>query len=465
MSGSGGSHRILLLALDSSVDTWTGEDPHSVCGGGQTCVQSQLDDKVFPRHGVPDQLQQPWDSLPASGTTPRSAGQTATPPGSNNINSIRSSSNETSSSSTDPSLVSNWTDADLWAENEAIARKLVPAMVFVGALMLVGIVGNSLVVYVYAWRVKPTTQYFLILCLACSDLLICLIPMPTEIADMRYHLTFSSPEACRLLRFINLLSFVFSIFILLVIAVDRYRRVCRPIGRQMTLREARWGAVVSAVMALVMAWPMLVLTGLRTTITRLPGLYGRDCSFSDDFHNTPYPLALNVALGVGFLIMTFTLAVLYFHIWYHARGIRPFASRDHDHQIPPRTASTAAAATTPVPRHGDWQSRFCLHLAEDLKSEPTPTSTSTSEYERQSGGQDDHRSLHRDSGLRLQFPALPDHNVPEILDGRLRLQQARHGGCERLQHLPAVLLHQLRRQPHHLRRSQRALPERVSRDL
>ncbi|PVD32670.1 hypothetical protein C0Q70_08115 [Pomacea canaliculata] len=38
MSGSGGSHRILLLALDSSVDTWTGEDPHSVCGGGQTCV-------------------------------------------------------------------------------------------------------------------------------------------------------------------------------------------------------------------------------------------------------------------------------------------------------------------------------------------------------------------------------------------------------------------------------------------
>lgn len=227
---------------------------------------------------------------------------------------------QTSSSSTDPSLVSNWTDADLWAENEAIARKLVPAMVFVGALMVVGTVGNSLVVYVYAWRVKPTTQYFLILCLACSDLLICLIPMPTEIADMRYHLTFSSPEACRLLRFINLLSFVFSIFILLVIAVDRYRRVCRPIGRQMTLREARWGAVVSAVMALVMAWPMLVLTGLRTTITRLPGLYGHDCSFSDDFHNTPYPLALNVALGVGFLIMTFTLAVLYFHIWYHARG-------------------------------------------------------------------------------------------------------------------------------------------------
>nr|KAG5693629.1 hypothetical protein BaRGS_014649 [Batillaria attramentaria] len=114
--------------------------------------------------------------------------------------------------------------------------------------------------------------------------------MPTEIADLRFHFNFSSEHACRLLRFVTMFCAIASNFVLVVIAVDR------------------WGAALSVLAALLSSWPLLVLTGLRTAETRVEGLYGQDCSFSDKFKDTKYPLAFNVTLGVGFILMTFTLA-------------------------------------------------------------------------------------------------------------------------------------------------------------
>ncbi|KAK7489411.1 hypothetical protein BaRGS_00019355, partial [Batillaria attramentaria] len=127
---------------------------------------------------------------------------------------------------------------DLWRENEAFARTVVPAIVYLVVVMVAGAIGNSLVVYVYSVRFRMTTQHFLIVCLACSDLVICLLAMPTEIADLRFHFNFSSEHACRLLRFVTMFCAIASNFVLVVIAVDRYRRICHPLRRQMSLREA-----------------------------------------------------------------------------------------------------------------------------------------------------------------------------------------------------------------------------------
>ncbi|KAK7088840.1 dopamine receptor 3-like [Littorina saxatilis] len=243
----------------------------------------------------------------------------------------------------------NFTSGDLWRENEEYARVVIPSMVYVAVLMTVGVPGNSLVMYVYGLKFRGACQHFLIVCLAVCDLIIGLIAMPTEIADLRFHLTFSSDFACRLLRFVTLFCALTSNCILIVIAVDRFRRVCHPLGRQMQKREARIGAALSAMLALLISVPLYVVTGLKTTETSRPGLFGKDCSFSDEYHDTPYPMALMCILGGGFITMTVVLAVLYFRIWRQARAHRPGLRSTRSNQSKSRDKGSSASSSRNTP--------------------------------------------------------------------------------------------------------------------
>jgi hypothetical protein len=106
--------------------------------------------------------------------------------------------------------------------NEAVAMELLPAMLFVGILMILGIVGNSVVCFVFCFRRRMTVQHFLIVTLAVFDFLTSLISMPMEIAVLRYFYTYNSVFMCRLLRFLESYTSTASSFLLAVIGLDRF---------------------------------------------------------------------------------------------------------------------------------------------------------------------------------------------------------------------------------------------------
>ncbi|XP_050390115.1 5-hydroxytryptamine receptor [Patella vulgata] len=195
------------------------------------------------------------------------------------------------------------------------AMTLLPAILFVGILMVMGLLGNGLVCFIFARRLKAGTQNIMILCLAASDLLICSIGMPTEIADMRFHYTFESEFACKLFRFVNSLCSLWSILTLVAIAVDRYIKVCRPFGRQMTIREAKTTVLISLTIAILVSWPTIFIYGTRSADTKILGLFGKDCSTSDAMKGTSYPLIFNSILFVGFVSFTIVFIVLYAKIY------------------------------------------------------------------------------------------------------------------------------------------------------
>ncbi|KAK6167659.1 hypothetical protein SNE40_021633 [Patella caerulea] len=195
------------------------------------------------------------------------------------------------------------------------AMTLLPAILYVGILMVMGLLGNGLVCFIFARRLKAGTQNIMILCLAASDLLICSIGMPTEIADMRFHYTFESEFACKLFRFVNSLCSLWSILTLVAIAVDRYIKVCRPFGRQMTIREAKTIVLLSLSIAILVSWPTIFIYGTRFADTKIEGLFGKDCSTSDAMKGTNYPLIFNSILFVGFVSFTIVFIVLYAKIY------------------------------------------------------------------------------------------------------------------------------------------------------
>ncbi|XP_076437549.1 uncharacterized protein LOC143276786 [Babylonia areolata] len=261
---------------------------------------------------------------------------------------------------------------DLWEENEAFARAVIPSMLYVAVLMVLVVPGNSLVVYVYGFRFRSATHHFLIVSLAVCNLLIGLIAMPTEITDLRFHLTFSSDFACRLLRFLSLFCSLVANCILVVIAVDRFRRVCYPLHRQMTIREARIGTALSVSVSLLVSWPLFVMTGLRTTETTVEGLYGKACSFSDEFKDTVYPKALIGVLGAGFVVKTLVLMVLYAKIWREAQThSQPLRSKRFQFKVMASSSSSPTTASLP----GSPTSLSSVNIIMTSSTSPSLTST------------------------------------------------------------------------------------------
>ncbi|XP_041361669.1 orexin receptor type 1-like [Gigantopelta aegis] len=219
---------------------------------------------------------------------------------------------------------------DLYEINEGIAQTLIPAMAYVGFMMLFGVLGNVLVCFVFIKKMKRGTQNFLITSLAVFDLLSSLLAMPVEIADMRYYYTFHSEVACKLLRFINALCCLSSIVTLLAIAIDRYLKVCRPLETQMKLRQAKLSVGVAVCAGLAFSWPALVIYGIRTVQTEVVGVLGKDCSTSDSMIDTLYPLVYHAVLAVGFIAFTVALIVLYGLICVSAKKHKRYMARTSD---------------------------------------------------------------------------------------------------------------------------------------
>ncbi|XP_046548868.1 trace amine-associated receptor 4-like [Haliotis rubra] len=203
--------------------------------------------------------------------------------------------------------------------NDAMAMLLIPAMVYVGVMMIVGFVGNVLVVYVFPTKLTTSTQSVLITCLAVFDLLSCIIAMPTEIADIRFFFMFESVFACKMFRCVNTFCAMCSILTLLGIAVDRYRKVCCPHKKQLGINQMKIVIGVSILLSALFSWPAIMIYGIRSADTGVEHLIGKDCSTSDALKHTLYPLIYNGVLALLFIITAVVLCVLYFLVWRTAK--------------------------------------------------------------------------------------------------------------------------------------------------
>ncbi|KAL3887971.1 hypothetical protein ACJMK2_000356 [Sinanodonta woodiana] len=205
-------------------------------------------------------------------------------------------------------------NALLWEKSGHVATVLIPAFLFVGVLMVIGFVGNSAALYFYGWKTKTTPATIFIFALAIFDLLSCCISMPMEISDMRYFFTFESVAACKMFRFVNHFAVIASALTLLGIAVDRYRRICKPFDNQMTIRQARIVCGVCASASVLFSWPAMVLytaQPVNVKYTETVYLQGKDCTITLDESYRPYIWAFHIFHFIGFIVMTIALAILY----------------------------------------------------------------------------------------------------------------------------------------------------------
>lgn len=203
-------------------------------------------------------------------------------------------------------------DDKLIALNDDVATALLPVIIIIAMLMVIGLIGNPLVIYFFVRQMKTTPSHMFIIALAIFDMLSCSISMPFEIYELLHFYMFESPGACRTFRFVNHFASIASAATLIAIAVDRYRNICRPFNRQISVKLAKIIIGIVVMFSGFFSWPSLAFyTVVRVNLGEDPDLVGFDCTTRRDEQFKIYITIYNMILFLIFMVSIIVLIVIY----------------------------------------------------------------------------------------------------------------------------------------------------------
>ena len=185
--------------------------------------------------------------------------------------------------------------------------------VIYGLVILFGIVGNSFVLFIYMVKLRQTqweTRYFIPI-LAVFDLLLCLIAATTVIWNYIPYLGIFNDVLCKVTYFLCPFAMMTSNALLLMIAIQRYLKVYRPLGQQMDLFWRRFVTVLVITTYIIFAVPMLFISGATTFTNTYNGMNMSLYSCSPANHQYPtFQFAFYlVMLAVGFANLVVTIGM------------------------------------------------------------------------------------------------------------------------------------------------------------
>ncbi|XP_005107691.2 muscarinic acetylcholine receptor gar-3 [Aplysia californica] len=202
-------------------------------------------------------------------------------------------------------------------------RTMIPAMVFLICFSVVGIVGNTLVLIVYSQKFKRTSTRIFIMAIAGFDLVTNVTAIPGEIYDMFHIWDFSYASICRARFYFTSVTTVSAAILLLAVSVVRYRKVCRPFGKQVSMKQAKIICVCIAIFSVVVSIPYAIINGTQTRPTPRPDIVGHECTTDDSFVDTMWPVVNTGFFLLIFLSSCIPLVVLYCLVgaqaWRHSK--------------------------------------------------------------------------------------------------------------------------------------------------
>lgn len=228
--------------------------------------------------------------------------------------------------------------ASLEELNREEAKLYLGGTIFVCILSVIGIIGNIHVLIVYIFHMKQSNHRIFIICLGVLDLLACTVNMPFAILTQQNPYTFYETAICKILTFHSSFILITSVGVLVLIAVDRYRKICIPYGKQMSLNTAKAMCLSAIGVSLLTSWPPLIIFGSTPTQTSEPNIVGHECFLLEkyrDSHLFTYYTAALLFLAVDSFII---LAVLYTYIgraiWnqhtFRSKGVESHANMTTD---------------------------------------------------------------------------------------------------------------------------------------
>lgn len=225
----------------------------------------------------------------------------------------------------------NITDVTLNGEiltilNNRAANNLIPIFITCSIIMIVGIVGNSLVVHVYWCKMRSSAKRTFILSLALLDLTVCVIVIPFEMYDLRNQVLFYNDGLCKIMRFLEYSAVLSAGFVLVSISFERYFFLCRAF-REFSPRKAKVICFICAVVAMIVAGPSSLFASSKTRHEIYNGrnITGCECSmnsehnYSETFKRIYYYCLTLIFLGC-FIVFIVLYSIIGRLLWKYQSG-------------------------------------------------------------------------------------------------------------------------------------------------
>ncbi|CAG5121676.1 unnamed protein product, partial [Candidula unifasciata] len=134
---------------------------------------------------------------------------------------------------------------------------------------VLGLLGNALVIYVYARKRNKLSSTVFIIALACIDLVTSAVGMPYTIVVEGLDYQISLDFSCKFYYFIITCTVPFSVFIMVAIAIDRYICICRPHSHVLDATRARNSVFVLLVVAMALGVITAMFYGVYIDVATL----------------------------------------------------------------------------------------------------------------------------------------------------------------------------------------------------
>lgn len=189
-----------------------------------------------------------------------------------------------------------------------------PVVIFTAFFMLLGILGNSLVLFVYTFRMKSSTLQIFIIYLGLVDMLGCCLGVPFDMVGLFLPLVYPLNLLCKAEHFTVYFSCISSVLTLFAIAGERFNRVCRPLAMQTLPQHAKCIVIGVTVISLLIALPVW-LAYQRMEMRLDNDLVSYQCWLTFPSYWEIYFLILFSMFWILLLI----IVVMYFFVWKKAQ--------------------------------------------------------------------------------------------------------------------------------------------------
>ncbi|KAL3889958.1 hypothetical protein ACJMK2_002273 [Sinanodonta woodiana] len=226
--------------------------------------------------------------------------------------------------------------------NAAEVQLFLPVIVIYVVIMTVGIIGNIFVLIIYNYKFKRSSSRIFILSLAAMDLMACVFGIPYHILDLINPYTYTNHVACKCLSFLMTFVTLGSIFVLTVVGVDRFFKICRPLKKQVSYFGTRKACGIAILSSLLVSWPNALIYGHSSVPVKVDenNLNGVECFVDDDYKDTMLPI---IFIGFNCLVFISTIVVLIvlYSLIYHVIYVREKNQTEICRSIPKSVLASA----------------------------------------------------------------------------------------------------------------------------
>ena len=210
---------------------------------------------------------------------------------------------------------SNISNSEIFKEsNRNISDVLIPNNVILALYILLGVVGNGVVLYVYKVHfTRNLKERYFIPVLAATDLIACVVCGSFGILENILHTNLSNTYLCKVWSFLIFLSTFMSVMLLLIIAVQRYRKIVKPLGRQMDSKLNRIALLCAFLFSFVLACPTAFVYGTEYISSKNGSHIGMRCTINTEEYAV-VSMIYSSLVGIITLIIIGSLIGIYFHI-------------------------------------------------------------------------------------------------------------------------------------------------------